>query len=1061
MCERLVYYGDINNRKKDEFINISIEYLKKNKGDKFYYILPTGNLLTRYREVLLSELKGVFDINVITFDDIVMKLLKNDNYIKIDDCTKETIIASIIDKLYKDGLIDYYKDLIHMEGFIKSVSYIIGEIKRSLVSPEKFIDNIPDNLRYIEIGRIYKLYQDFLHDKKLIDNEEAFINAFNKLRNKNDYFADLDFIIIDEFFDFRPQEFKLLEEMSKSNIDIYINIPYKTTQNFKTVNDTLEALRKIGFEIRILTEKKDSTYFEKLSDKLFLGKKGLLEGNDNIFVIKASNQYLEIKRICQEIKELSQNGINLDDIGLVIGNEEFYIDIVREVFNEEGVPSTLGRDIRVIDVPLIQEIINILEARLSNFSKEDLVKGINSGYLNICEDIRKDKFQYILHNFNKQGNSKELKKAFNKARLKYRHLIKINPQDKELYEEKLEDIANVEFIIDDFTGKLNEIPINGSCIDIVEALKRVIDYYDLSKNIQKNYSILKDYSILQRDVDAYSAFMSILDKIILTSKLVYDGEIRLKDFYEMFIRFASDIKIKAEYGNPTGVNIFTPSSIRGMSLNTVFIVGLAQGVYPSVIKDNWFFREKDYKLFRKIGIDVKTYEETLDKEMLLFLVALTRATNSLVLSYCESMGGDESKIPSVFLDEVVNLFKEDSLNIINIDNDYMIKDDLRDITTKNDMINHLLYKCYSEDEISKYIGALKNIDENILDEIDLRLECEVKRNDDSFNEYDGLINDREIIEDINNLYKDCKYSITQLELFGKCPFRFLYESVLGINGIEKKYEEFSPLNRGIIYHEVLAKYYSNHAEDMRKHILDGKDFPIKDTKNEIKQLIKKALNKIDVFKDTQLWSLRIEHIADTILNLVKIDMERLKNYSSKPIPVEFEIEFGREDEFSLKLGQKKVQIQGKIDRIDSINEGEKYILYDYKNSSFGKNTIKDIEKGLSFQLPVYILSQINKDRDVIGAGYIVIKDGEASIEIIKDEDKKLLNKRKGKTVLNDENWKALLEHVKNEVFDYIEKISNGEFRLKPILCDSFCQYSTICRYNAERISRKDDDCGIN
>jgi len=70
MNERLVHFGRINNDHKITLISKAKEYLKKNMGDKFYYILPSGNLLTRYRESLLNGLKGVFDINVITFDDI-------------------------------------------------------------------------------------------------------------------------------------------------------------------------------------------------------------------------------------------------------------------------------------------------------------------------------------------------------------------------------------------------------------------------------------------------------------------------------------------------------------------------------------------------------------------------------------------------------------------------------------------------------------------------------------------------------------------------------------------------------------------------------------------------------------------------------------------------------------------------------------------------------------------------------------------------------------------------------------------------------------------------------
>ena len=65
--DRIVYLGPYNNNKKEEFFEKSIEYLRENKGHKFYYILPNGNLLVQYRKAMINEVEKTLDINLFTF----------------------------------------------------------------------------------------------------------------------------------------------------------------------------------------------------------------------------------------------------------------------------------------------------------------------------------------------------------------------------------------------------------------------------------------------------------------------------------------------------------------------------------------------------------------------------------------------------------------------------------------------------------------------------------------------------------------------------------------------------------------------------------------------------------------------------------------------------------------------------------------------------------------------------------------------------------------------------------------------------------------------------------
>lgn len=1056
MKDRITYYGPINNTYRQSLIRKAKNYLKENKGDKFYYLLPSGNLLTKYRRELLEGLKGVFDINVITFDDIVKDLIEKDMYIKIDDSGKETIISNIVDELYSENKLVYYKNMVNKDGFIKSISYIIGEIKRSLVTPQKYLNKSPNGDKLMEMGLIYDRYQQFLNNNNLLDREEEYIKSLEKLNENLDLFKDLDFIIIDEFFDFRPQEVRILEKLSKLDMDIYVNMPYKTKQQYKTVNDTIDKLKEIGFVIEEINIDKES-YFEELSNNIFLNYNTTYDKSDNINLIKAPNKNLELKKVAEEIKSLTNKDIKLNEIGIIMGNIDNYRELLIKTFSDEGIPISLNEEIRLIDTPLVGEILNLIELRLNNYKKNNIIKAIKSNYLDIADGIDRDRLEYMLHSLKVGDKNNELYKSLQDEKRRLRYFIN-NKEDKEAYEEKLQNIVDLEFVIfDSLKEEIDKIPKKASGKIYKDTLLNLLKHYDVEDSIKSIYKYSNDYSILYRDLSVLSKVKQVFDNVINIINIAYNEEITLKEYYDIMVRLFTDETIIINSGNRDGVNILTPSTSRGLGFREVFFIGLIEGEYPKSSMNNWFFREEENDVFKEIGIDIKSYFETMDKESLLFNIALTRATEKLYLSYPINNLNGEVTIPSMFLEELSGLFYgenlQDRFNTIIVTMDYLIKDNFHELTNKKDFVRSMLMK-YMNEEDEKYLSILKEKDGEILEKVIEKIYCEVKRDEEGFNEYDGFINDKEIKEELHSIYNNMKFSITQLETYGKCPFRFLYENILKVLGIDKEIEEFSALERGSVYHEVLAIYYENHRDDIRGYILDNKEFNISETKDEITKLLTEAIEYLGINIDNRYWKLKISHMTNVLINLIEKDITRLKGYKVNLLPHEFEVRFGYEEDFIVSMDKREVKLLGKIDRIDITEDENEHMVYDYKHSSYGKKSIKDITNGTSLQLPVYIMSQMDKKREVIAGGYLIIKDGNNHIELIKKEKKSYVGKSRGNGILTDGDWDKLLEEMKIKIGDYVDGIYNGQFHLNPVVCDDYCPLKNMCRYNPERINRK-------
>lgn len=1045
MYKRIVYYGPINNNTSNILMEKAKAYLKENKGDRFYYILPNGKLLTKYKEDMLKDTVGAFDINLFTFDNIIDNLLEREMYTFIGTEVQESIVEKILAKLCDEGKIKYYNSVSTMEGFIKSVSHIIGEIKRSLISPEVFDRKIPNNPFYKEIGLVYEEYENFLSNNKLLDVEEAFFVGLKLLKNNNEYFNDLDFMVIDDFFDFRPQEIQVLEEIMKYPLDVYINIPYKRETEFSTVVNTLEILKEMGFKIEEVYKEEENN-FEIMGNMLFSQDKPLLPKNSDVKIISAVNKYFELKRITQEIKSLYNKGIELKDMGIVLTNIDEYEKTLFDVFSEEGIPSSTNEEMRLIDVPLIKEFLNIIKVKLYNYQKESVIKRIKNSYFSVYSSRDKDKVEYILYKLSFRDID-DLKDILEDEIKNTKYSIDQSIEN-EKFKERYEWLSYLVVSLNEVIDEGNSIKSNGKPEELIDSLKRVINSYNLPDKILQIYNEANDYNIFHRDISAISKLIKVLDTMKKEISIIYDL-ISIEEFYEIFLRYLEEETIIITNGNRNGVNILTPSTIQGVHYSVLFITGLVEGKYPALKESNFFFREENYEIFCDIGLKLKNYYEKLDKESLLFVIAVTRCSELLYLSYPKSTMRDEVNIPSMFLDELISIFEGEEVDEINVDMDYLIKDNIKEITTESEYINHILYRYFEGDDLTEYFHMYNNVHENVLDEISGKIKCEVERTKDEFNSYSGNIGTAEIIEDIKEYHKGVNYSITYFETYGKCPYKFLMDQILKLEGMDRFMEEFSPLDRGNIFHSVLKDYYTIHKNEISNHIQGFDVFSVVDTLDEIREAIRVLIVNNGVKEINKLWSIRIENMANSIVNLVKMDLDRLSNLSSKMIPIEFEVPFGFKEDFSICIDGDKTDIIGKIDRIDKVVGEEKYILYDYKTSSYGIKKIGDMLEGISFQLPVYIMSQ--GDRDVIGGGYITITSGEVSMEIVKENEKETFGiKRKGKYLLNDEDWNSLMENVVKTMNEYLTSIFEGDFSINPKQCDVYCDYSSICRYKGNR-----------
>ena len=1032
MNERKVYLGAFNNKNKKVLQQKSINYLKDIKGDKFYYLLPNGDLLKKYRREFIKAVEGTFEMNLFTFDDVVNEVIESSFLKTIDTPMKSLIIRNILEKLSKSGDLVYYKEFVNMKGFTESCINIIREVKRSLITPDTFLKKCPDLRFYKEMGLIYKEYEGVLVDKSLSDRESDYLDSINTIKSKEDFLTDLDYIIIDEFYDFRPIELEIIKELSKKNIDIFINMPFGSEQDNLILKNSVDKLIDIGFDIEYL-DNESKNIFEDFGSKLFTYNKDKYDYIKEIELVKSPSSYLELKKIFKEVKQKLSQGLSLSEMGVVLLSDS-YSDNLFKVSKEENLPLSISKTTSLAALPLVKEFCNLIKSKLSQDSKESIINRIKSSYFPISNQDIRDELEYIVRRLN-FNNIEELDSI-----LKDNKNLKI--PNNSLY--------NLIELIKKIKHENDSVHNIDSVTNYNKFFLQLINGYEVDKNIINKYKIINDYNIFHRDLSTLEKLKELLNK--MDEVALVEKELSIEAYYQVLQDSLLEESIIEIGENLNGLNIMTPINARGKAHKILFIAGLSQEEYPRLNNSSFFLSDDKINYLRKIGIDIKDYHERYSNEALKFSTLFSSCTEKLYLSFSENSQEEGKDIPSMFLDEILSRIDgdeiKDKLNFTTIEMDYLINCDIDSVTCEKDFTNTLLYKYFKGEVEDDYLFLHNSTYKDKLKSINKVMTIESKRALIDFNEYSGLLNDTLIYEKIKNDFKDKVYSISYLESYSKCPYAFLLNNIFKVEEMGRTVEDFNPIDIGTVYHEVLNDYYNSYKEKLTKDI---KSFNVEDTIEYLREISMKyaliAGYKNDISKDLLI----IENIYLRLLNFIKVDIDRLKDSPDNIIPWGFEVEFGRDNPFVIEVNNEKILLRGKIDRIDQVNEKDNYIVIDYKSSAYGKKDLSDIESGLSLQLPVYIMSQT--DKNIVAGSYSTLSDGEFFTAMgILGESSSVTKRQKGS--MDKAKWDQILNQTKEKIYNIVAAINNGEFSVNPLDCSPYCIYKDICRY--EKVMEVDD-----
>lgn len=782
-------------------------------------------------------------------------------------------------------------------SFLQQIKNTISQLKTSEVTPEK-LEKLADD----KIHDIYLIYKNYEEKQKtgvdLADFLDVFIQNIEKadFENTRIYFA---------FFDSMTSQglsiVNLLLKKAKS-VEFALACPQPQQKNKFIYDTSLEGnlknlVREAGVEIeeKIVTSSNFVSNF--ISNNIYLSNPQNINIKNFANFWECSTADAQFEAVAREIKSHVVFGGRYSDCVVGVSALDENYCVMKRIFEDYEIPCFFDVDITLAQTKPI-EFLNLVFEFFEEKDMSILYDIISNIYANL-DGCERSEICEFLDKYGLVDQDLDLHKLENE-------------NDEKTYE-KIKNILNI--ITPHFIDK-NGCVLGG---DFVGFLRNIFDAFDMQKTTQK----MHDYHLENGDLENQKIYEKINEKIEdifnVFEEETKDERLAFSEFVVLLNNVFESAKLSVV---PLGVDqVFVGDVSKSFFENgkIFFLCGANQDRMPDFQKDVGLISDKDIARFSgKVKIDPTIRTINMRKRLKLCSV-LSIPKQKLFVSWV-ALGDDGKKLTeSTFVLGLVKMFAE-NVQKIGFAGDIQSEDFAKQISNskraKRQLINYLL---------SPNIQSAENYNS---------LFYLLSKNDSKIEQIVSQINRKNIIKNLSNsdvLLKKKRFSVSGLETYAKCPFKYYVEKGLGIT--EKRPIDLDPILTGNIVHFVLEKYFSaKQTKDPERFV----EFAFGELSKKTEYAVLFGHKKFKYGLD-RLKKECVKTIKDIVANQ-SVSKFKISN-------LEFVV---RGDGFDEELTD--LAFFGVVDRIDRLDD--KAIVIDYKTGKVDRSS-KNFYYGNKIQIFVY------------------------------------------------------------------------------------------------------------
>ncbi|MFN8528924.1 MAG: PD-(D/E)XK nuclease family protein [Anaerolineae bacterium] len=1096
------YLAPVGKGKTDAVLQRIAEVKAEKPLASVWVLLATERQILDFRRRLLARdasRRVYFNVEVLNFYTLYQRIaaLAGEPQRRLHDPARFELIRMVLRDTAANGDLPLLSSIVHTPGLARVCADFIYELKQSLIDVDMFTAAAAasGDQKQIALARIYAAYQRVLVENRLVDREGEGWVALSVMARDSTLGTSIDLLVCDGYDQFNLLQARLLTILgarAQASLTTLTTVPGREETiglRFKRALDRLigcHSEENIYYDLRWelfntdTLPRKGGEPLMRLGEDIFLpDARPYQPATENVMLIEAPDPTSEIAAVLRRVKRLLLNGVRPDDVLIAVRDWNLYGRPLLTLARQYGLPVAM-RGEPLIENPALAALIELLELPLNDFKRRELLDTLRSPYfdlqlpgddavdlLDACSraalvtGARSDWLDcvragggVITDEDDDRGEAAAIVLDEDTARLIRAGLERffdgITPPESASindYVRWLETLIGEDSQPDPDEEIAETLPAAASRDESSpNGVEHALPPYSLSMIAQVRTDGVPN-ALRARDLAALTSFKQILEGILNADTLVSalrvpkgsrsDGS-RLITWQDFWAAVKINLAARTNrYGemNASGrdgcVLATTITDARGLPHAHVFIPGLSEGVFPAPLPEDPLLLDSERRALSGYGAPLATSAERADEDGL-FYELINLAGESLTLSrYTVKDGAPllESHLWRAVLAVLPNAAQK------------RIKPGQIVDSEEAASVSEAEIAGVTSPETAAWIRAAHPV-RWMQRQAGMRVEARRMARNIAHDHYTGVLYDRSVRDRVAELLNPNRiWSASQLTDYGTCPFRFYSRRILRLEPLKEPAEGMDALQFGNVVHDLLESVYK------RITVIDADslDGALRILDDEATKRLRTAPERFR-FRRSPLWDQERVAIVRRVRKLMAADFTDALKLSEKfsggeRSPYRLETPFGGARGMGvLDIGSEQIRVNGRIDRIDRLSNGDgndRLIVIDYKTGTTRIDK-DEIERGRNFQMMLYV-----RMAEAMAAEDHMMAAGGAFVHITNQKTSGLIDVRMPEDA-------AVIDHGMAHLAAHLQAGRHGNFAVRASKvdggrCAHSCDYHQFCR----------------
>lgn len=916
-------------------------------------------------------------------------------------------------------------------GFVAEVLRLIDSLRAAMIPPAALAEagvSCYDG----ELAAMYRLYLEALDRSGLDDEHNVLARARDLVMTNPDLVRGLALFAVDGFDQLMPLQLSLVRVLADHAEQTLITLTGDGTERpahhrFRTTLQRLRAALPTA-KVEILSHQpRMAPALAHIERFLFsLDPTPPADAGGAVTIIGAPDREREVRAALRRVRAMVAAGLSPERIAILYQGDDLYPQLVREIAAEYSIPAALFEGSPLSAAPPGAALRALLELPLNGFPCRALAEcwwrlgALSSSALQWSAATLPLSFTSAAALLDRLAHANQ-RLPWLRATLMTLARTVTSVGDDELQPPITAPEAEALLgILDAFVDWL-DVPTTATPNAYIAWLRRLLGWQagDASDDTTQSqaHPMLFPFTDEQR-----RALESLLSEWGHVAQRLNAPPIPFAEFVAELGMLLDAVRVGGEAPQVGKVAVLPLLAARGSEYDQVVILGVAEGAIPASPQEPPFYTRREWSLLVARGA-APPLDDPGDKRSL-FYEAVTRARCGLTLTYTRLDEHGNLIRPSFYLHTLAGLFTAG----------------VEEITIRASSLPSLGEAASPQEALIALIAGgseqeAPGLPAELVRHVRHAIAVERQRESPAADggPYEGVVTHPEALAALQHRFgPEYRWSATQINDYTLCPYRFAASHVLRLAPPSDPEDVLTPINKGRIYHAILARAG---ARWMRL----GLPFDADHEAALLAALEAAAAEVLDAapqtygFEPDLFWAWERAEMQATLVRAVRRWVrDGAVRSGFRPVGVEKSFGVGRgAPPLRIATSEGEALVAGRIDRIDQDEQGH-LALIDYKSGGTPRS-LNAVLSGRDVQLTIYMLAAEElaaPGQTVAQAMYLMIGNGKRGCLLTLGE--------------RDQAEAALRERLAAAVAGS----RTGRFPVRPTeRCPPACAFAAICRVN--------------